>query len=62
MEKLAILSQPAAPHVAFGWFNLVWPNIAFWIAVIVVFFLFSWARIPLAMEADAESRRTGAGS
>ena len=57
MEKLSIMTQPVASHVVFGWFNLVWPNIAFWIAVIVVFFVLAWARIPLVMEADAESRR-----
>jgi hypothetical protein len=56
MENLSIMTQPAVSHVAFGWFNLAWPNIAFWIAVIVVFFVFAWARIPLVMEADAESR------
>lgn len=60
MEKLAILKQPAAAHVVFGWFNLTWPNIAFWLAVIVIFALFSWIRIPAAMEADAVSRREGA--
>ena len=60
MKKLAIMTQHAAPHVAFGWFNLVWPNIAFWIAVIVAFVVLSWMRIPLVMEADAESRRNGA--
>ena len=62
MEKLTIMSQPAAAHIAFGWFNLAWPNIAFWIAVIVVFVLFAWARIPKGMEADAESRRKGVDS
>lgn len=56
MENLSIMTQPTAAHVAFGWFNLAWPNIAFWIAVIFVFFVFAWARIPLVMEADAESR------
>ena len=60
MEKLSIFIQPAASDVAFGWFNLVWPNIAFWIAVIVVFFVLAWARIPPIMGADAESRRNGA--
>jgi hypothetical protein len=58
MENLAIMTQPAASHVTFGWFNLTWPNIAFWVAVIVVFFVSAWARIPLVMEADAQSRRS----
>lgn len=60
MGKLAILTHMAAPHVAFGWFNLVWPNIAFWIVAIVMFFVLAWARIPSVMESDAESRRKGA--
>jgi hypothetical protein len=59
MEKLAIFTQAAAPHVVFGWFNLVWPDIAFWIAVIAAFFVLAWARIPPIMDADAESRRNG---
>jgi hypothetical protein len=62
METFAIMTQPAVPHVAFGWFNLAWPNIAFWIAVIFFFFVFAWARIPVVMEADAESRRKEADS
>ena len=57
MENLIIMSQPAAPHVNFGWFNLAWPNIAFWVAAILVFVLSAWARIPLFMEADVDSRR-----
>jgi len=59
MDKLTIMTLPAAPHIAFGWFNLDGPGIAFWIAVIVVFVLFAWARIPKVMEADAASRREG---
>lgn len=59
LENLAIMSQPAVAHVKFGWFNLAWPNIAFWIAVIAVFVLFAWLRIPLAMEGDAEARHSG---
>ena len=56
MRNLAILSQAAVPHLGFGWFNLAAPNIAFWLAVIVLFAAFIWARIPLVMEADAASR------
>jgi hypothetical protein len=57
--NLSIFSDHSVPHVAFGWFNLAWPNIAFWIAVIVLFAIFTWARIPLFMEADAPSRQKG---
>lgn len=53
------MSRADVAHVEFGWFNLAWPNIAFWIAVIAVFFFFAWLRIPRAMEADADSRRRG---
>lgn len=59
MDHLAILSRNPVPHVAFGWFNLAWPNIAFWIAAIAVFILFARARMPSIMEADARSRRKG---
>ena len=62
MENLSIMTQSAAPHVAFGWFNLVWPNIAFWGAAIFFFLVLSWARIPPVMEADARSRRKGTDS
>ena len=57
LDSLSILSQTAVAHVEFGWFNLAWPNIGFWIAVIVVFILFAWTRIPMVMESDAESRK-----
>jgi hypothetical protein len=59
LKDLAIMSQPVVAHVKFGWFNLAWPNIAAWVAVVAAFFLFAWVRIPRAMEADAESRRKG---
>jgi len=60
VQHLSILTQPAVAHADFGWFNLAWPNIGFWIAAIVLFALFVWGRIPLVMEADAASRRKGA--
>lgn len=59
MHNLPILTDPAVAHTDFGWFNLAWPNIGFWIAAIVLFALFVWGRIPLLMEADAASRRNG---
>jgi hypothetical protein len=62
MNSLAVMAQPAAAHVRFGWFDLAWPNIAFWIAVLFVFVLFAWARIPKAMEADAKARKHGTDS
>ena len=57
LSNLASLTHPAVAHVHFGWFNLTWPNIAFWIAVIVLFAVCAWARIPPGMEAGADSRR-----
>lgn len=57
MDKLALMTQPAVPHVVFGWFNLAWPNIVFWALVIIVFALGAWARMPTFMESDAGSRR-----
>lgn len=60
MDKLTLLTKPAAPHVVFGIFNLTWPGITFWTLVIVVFAVATWARIPEFMEADAASREGGA--
>ena len=57
MRNLSILSQTAVPHISFGLFNLAVPNIVFWLAVIVLFAAFIWARIPMGMEADAAARR-----
>lgn len=56
METLNIMSAPSASHIQFGIFNLVLPDIAFWLAVIIIFAVFIWARIPLAMESDRASR------
>jgi hypothetical protein len=53
------MAKPAVPHVVFGIFNLAWPNIAFWVLVVVVFVVASWARMPTFMESDAASRREG---
>lgn len=57
MNKMDIMTAPAARHVEFGVFNLTWPNMAFWTLVIVVFILAIWARIPKAMESDSSSRK-----
>lgn len=62
MKTLAIMMQPAAAHITFGWFDLAWPNIAFWIAVILAFAFLTWARIPRAMEAGTDTRREGVDS
>jgi len=56
MDKLSIMSEPALRHVDFGIFNLAWPDIIFWVLVIIVFALAVWARIPQFMESDRASR------
>ncbi len=58
MDKLALLSKPAVPHMAFGWFNLAWPNIIMWALVVALFALGAWARMPAFMESDPASRRS----
>lgn len=60
MDKLALLTDPAVPHVVFGIFNLSWPSIAFWTSIIVFFATAIWLRIPEVMEADSASRKGGA--
>lgn len=56
IESLSLMHAPAAPHVSFGIFNWVWPNIAMWAVVIVIFFIGAYARIPKWMEMDVEER------
>jgi hypothetical protein len=56
LHSLAIMSQPAVAQLHFGWFDLAWPNIAMWIAILVLFPLLAWARIPTVMEMDAAAR------
>lgn len=56
MDKLSILSSPAAGHIQFSIFNLVWPNLMFWAMVVVVFILSIRLRIPNFMESDRASR------
>jgi uncharacterized membrane protein len=50
MSDLTTQTLPAVPHVVFGIFNLAIPNIIFWVIVIVVLFLGSWARLPKFIE------------
>ena len=56
MDKLDLIAIPALHHVSFGIFNLALSDIAFWVAVIIVFVLAAWARIPQVMESDTASR------
>ena len=46
MDKLAPEMLPAVPHVTFWIFNLAIPNIIAWAAVIGVFFIAAWCRLP----------------
>ncbi len=59
MQNLTVENLPAVPHVVFGVFNLAVPDLLFWIAVIVVFFVGCWARMPKFMEhgSSAPDRR-----
>ncbi len=59
MSTLNLMTKPPVPHVVFGIFNLAWPNILFWVLVVVVFALAAWGRIPEFMESDAASRNGG---
>ncbi len=56
MNTLTIMKVAPAAHVQFWIFNLVWPNIIFWLLVPLVFYLAARARIPEFMEADLETR------
>ena len=61
MDQLSLMTKPPVPHVAFGWFNLAWPNVAFWALVIIVFAAATWARMPRFMESDAGPRKGRTG-
>jgi len=61
MQNLTIETLPTVPHLVFGIFNLAIPNLLFWVAVILVFFVGCWARMPkfMAHGSTKEDRRTG---
>lgn len=59
MSTLALMTKTPVPHVTFGIFNLAWPNIMFWILVVVIFAIAAYARIPEFMESDVDSRHGG---
>ena len=46
VEPLPPQLLPTVPHVTFSIFNMAIPNIIAWAAVIGVFFLAAWARLP----------------
>ncbi len=56
LESLSLMHAPSAPYVSFGIFYWSWPNIAMWAAVIVIFIIGAYARIPEWMEMDVEER------
>ncbi len=57
LNTLDIMSQQVAPRLQYGLLDLAWPNIFFWLAVVVVFTICVRARIPGWMESDAASRQ-----
>jgi hypothetical protein len=50
MEPLPPEALPPVQHVVFGIFNLAIPNILAWFAMVVVFFLSAWTRLPKLFE------------
>ncbi len=57
MKPLPAQLMPATAHVVFGIFNLAIPNIFAWVALITVFFVAAWARLPRIFEPGAEKER-----
>ena len=54
MEPLPAQLLPVTAHVVLGIFNLAIPNIVAWIALIVVFFMAAWMRLPAIFEPGGE--------
>jgi len=54
MEPLPAQLLPATAHVVFGIFNLAIPNILAWVALIIVFFVAAWMRLPRIFDPDGE--------
>jgi hypothetical protein len=50
MEPLPPEALPPVQHVIFGIFNLAIPNILAWFAIVVVLFVYAWARFPMFIE------------
>jgi len=50
MEPLPAQLLPATAHVVFGIFNLAIFNVLAWVALIVVFFVMAWMRLPRIFE------------
>ncbi len=57
MEPLPAQLMPVTAHVVFGIFNLAIPNILAGAALISVFFLAAWARLPRIFEPGAGKER-----
>ncbi|APZ41862.1 hypothetical protein [Acidihalobacter ferrooxydans] len=56
LESLQLMHAPAASFISFGIVNWVWANIAMWAAVLIIFCIGVYARIPEWMEMDADER------
>jgi len=54
MEPLPAQLLPATAHVVFGIFNLAIPKIVAWVALIAVFFVAAWMRLPAIFEPGGE--------
>ena len=53
MEPLAPELMRTVPHVAFSVFNLAIPNIIVWAALISIFVVAAWARLPKIFEPES---------
>ena len=54
MIQMTTQSLPAVPHVVSGIFNLAIPNIIAWGAIVVVFAVSAWLRLPGFVEHGAK--------
>jgi hypothetical protein len=54
MEQLPPQMLPGVPYLKFGIFDLAIPNIIAWLAVILIFFVGAWTRLPKFFEPNSE--------
>ena len=57
LSSLSLMHQPAASHFSFWIIKWIWPNIAFWLIGLVIFFIGAYARMPSFIEIDKKTRK-----
>jgi hypothetical protein len=56
-QELPTQALSAVPHLTFSIFNIAIPNLVAWVAVLVVFLVGAWARLPRSFERPEVAER-----